>query len=164
MTNMGLDVYLRENGMDIVKTAVGDRYVLEEMLDKGYVIGGEQSGHIIFLDYNTTGDGLATGLHLLKVALETGKSLDELNSLMEDYPQVLVNARVQNDKKHKYLEDEVIKKEIERIEELFHGKGRVVIRPSGTEPLIRVMIEGEDQKEITKIAEELAQIIENRIG
>ncbi|NLN15331.1 MAG: phosphoglucosamine mutase [Tissierellia bacterium] len=164
MTNMGLDVYLRENGMDIVKTAVGDRYVLEEMLDKGYVIGGEQSGHIIFLDYNTTGDGLATGLHLLKVALETGKSLDELNSLMEDYPQVLVNARVQNDKKHKYLEDEVIKKEIERIEELFHGKGRVVIRPSGTEPLVRVMIEGEDQKEITKIAEELAQIIENRIG
>lgn len=164
MTNMGLDVYLRENGMDIVKTAVGDRYVLEEMLDKGYVIGGEQSGHIIFLDYNTTGDGLATGLHLLKVALETGKSLDELNSLMEDYPQVLVNARVQNDKKHKYLEDEIIKKEIERIEELFHGKGRVVIRPSGTEPLIRVMIEGEDQKEITKIAEELAQIIENRIG
>ncbi|MDR7870651.1 MAG: phosphoglucosamine mutase [Tissierellaceae bacterium] len=164
MTNMGLDIYLKENGMDIVKTSVGDRYVLEEMLKSGYVIGGEQSGHIIFLDYNTTGDGLATGLHLLEVIQETGKSLNDLNKLMTNYPQVLVNAKVDNDKKYKYLEDEVIKEEIEKIEEIFHGQGRVVIRPSGTEPLVRVMIEGKNQEEITTIAKNLAQTIEKRIG
>lgn len=164
MTNMGLDVYLKENGMDIVKTAVGDRYVLEEMLESGYVIGGEQSGHIIFLEYNTTGDGLATGLHLLEVVKETGKSLDQLNRLMTNYPQVLINAKVDNNKKYKYLEDQIIKAEIEKIEDMFHGQGRVVIRPSGTEPLVRVMIEGKDQDEITRIAKDLAQIIEGRIG
>ncbi len=164
MTNMGLDVYLKENDMDIVKTSVGDRYVLEEMLQSGYVIGGEQSGHIIFLKYNTTGDGLATGLHLLEVVRETGKSLGELNNLMTNYPQVLINAKVDNDKKYDYLEDEIIKTEIEKIEKIFHGQGRVVIRPSGTEPLVRVMIEGKDQDKITKIAEDLAQIIEKRIG
>lgn len=164
MTNMGLDMYLKENDMEIVKTAVGDRYVLEEMLKSGYVLGGEQSGHIIFLDYNTTGDGLATGLHLLEVVKKSGKSLEELNRLMKDYPQVLVNAKVDNDKKYKYLEDKVIKDEIEKIEAFFHGEGRVVIRPSGTEPLVRVMIEGKDQELITKMAKELAQIIEERIG
>ena len=164
MTNMGLDVYLKENGMDIVKTSVGDRYVLEEMLQSGYVIGGEQSGHIIFLEYNTTGDGLATGLHLLEVVKETGKTLEELNNLMVNYPQVLINAKVDNDKKYKYLEDEIIKTEIEKIEKMFHGQGRVVIRPSGTEPLVRVMIEGKNQEEIVDIAKKLAQIIEERIG
>ena len=164
MTNMGLDLYLKENGMDIIKTAVGDRYVLEEMLQSDYVIGGEQSGHIIFLEYNTTGDGLATGLHLLEVVKETGKSLAELNKLMTNYPQVLVNAKVDNSKKYKYLEDEVIKNEIDKIEKLFHGQGRVVIRPSGTEPLVRVMIEGKNQEEISNIAENLAEIIEKRIG
>ncbi|HZJ99346.1 MAG TPA: phosphoglucosamine mutase [Tissierellaceae bacterium] len=164
MTNMGLDLYLKENGMDIIKTAVGDRYVLEEMLQSDYVIGGEQSGHIIFLEYNTTGDGLATGLHLLEVVKETGKSLADLNKLMTNYPQVLVNAKVDNSKKYKYLEDEVIKNEIDKIEKLFHGQGRVVIRPSGTEPLVRVMIEGKNQEEISNIAENLAEIIEKRIG
>ncbi|NLY45533.1 MAG: phosphoglucosamine mutase [Tissierella sp.] len=164
MTNMGLDVYLKENGMDIVKTSVGDRYVLEEMLQSNYVIGGEQSGHIIFLEYNTTGDGLATGLHLLEVVKETGKTLEELNNLMTNYPQVLINAKVDNHKKYSYFEDEIIKTEIEKIEEMFHGQGRVVIRPSGTEPLVRVMIEGKNQEEITKIAKDLAQIIEKRIG
>lgn len=164
MTNMGLDIYLKENDMDIVKVQVGDRYVLEEMLQSNYVLGGEQSGHIIFLDYNTTGDGLATGLYLLQVVKDTGKTLAELNKLMINYPQVLINAKVDNDKKHSYLEDEVIKKEIEKIENIFHGQGRVVIRPSGTEPLVRVMIEGKDQEEITNIAENLAEIIEKRIG
>src|SRR5699024_8203296 len=164
MTNIGLDIYLEDNDMNIVKTAVGDRYILEEMLKSDYVLGGEQSGHIIFLDYNTTGDGLATGLHLLEVVKATGKTMSELNSIMIDYPQVLVNAKAKNDMKYRYLENEEIKSEIERIENLFEGEGRVVIRPSGTEALVRVMIEGRDQDKITKIAEELASFIEERIG
>ncbi len=164
MTNMGLDVYLKDKGMDIVKTAVGDRYVIEEMLSKGYTLGGEQSGHIIFLDHNTTGDGLLTGIMLIQVMKETGKSMSELNSLMTNFPQVLVNARVKNELKSSYLEDEEIKSEINKIEEMFHGEGRVVIRPSGTEPLIRVMIEGKDHKKIEDIAIGLAKFIEERIG
>lgn len=164
MSNMGLDIYLKENEMNIVKTAVGDRYVLEEMLDSGYIIGGEQSGHIIFLEYNTTGDGLATGLHLLEVMKFSGKTMAELNNLMVDYPQVLVNAKVKNDMKYRYMENEEIRCEIEKIEEMFHNEGRVVIRPSGTEPLVRVMIEGKNQEEITNIAKDLAVFIEERIG
>lgn len=164
MTNMGLDIYLKERGMEIVKTDVGDRYVLEEMLSSGYVLGGEQSGHIIFLEHNTTGDGLATGLHLLEVMKSTGKPLSQLNSLMKAYPQVLENAQVKNELKYKYLENQEIKEEIDRIEKLFEGKGRVVIRPSGTEPLVRVMIEGEDQEKISQIAKDLAKFIEARIG
>lgn len=164
MTNMGLDIYLEDNNMKIVKTAVGDRYILEEMLKSDYVLGGEQSGHIIFLDYNTTGDGLATGLHLLKVVKERGKTMAELNKLMTAYPQVLVNAKVKNKMKYRYLENKEIKKEIERIEKLFKGEGRIVIRPSGTEALVRVMIEGKDQDKITRIARDLANFIEERIG
>ncbi|MBC8588270.1 phosphoglucosamine mutase [Paratissierella segnis] len=164
MTNIGLDLYSEENNINIVKTTVGDRYVLEEMLKSDYVIGGEQSGHIIFLEYNTTGDGLATGLHLLEVKQAKKKSMSELNNLMKSYPQVLINAEVDNQFKNKYMEDEEIKAEIERIEKLFKGEGRVVIRPSGTESLIRVMIEGKDQEEITKIATELATLIESKLG
>ena len=164
MTNMGLDVYLKEREMNIVKTAVGDRYVIEEMLSNGYILGGEQSGHIIFLDYNTTGDGLLTGLMLIQVMKETGKSMSELNNLMTNFPQVLVNAKVKNELKNSYLENEEIKSEVDKIEKMFHGEGRVVIRPSGTEPLIRVMIEGKDEKEIEGIAKGLARFIEERIG
>ena len=164
MTNMGLDRYLKDNGMDIVKTAVGDRYVFEEMINNGYILGGEQSGHIIFLEHNTTGDGLLTGLMLLQVMKKTGKKMSELNSLMEDFPQVLVNARVKDELKNSYLEDEKIREGVQKVEEMFRGEGRVVIRPSGTEPMIRVMIEGKDEKEIEKTAEELAKIIEDRIG
>lgn len=163
MTNMGLDIYLKEMGMDIVKTKVGDRYVLEEMLERDFVLGGEQSGHIIFLKYNTTGDGLATGLHLLEVLNKSDKPLSSLSKVMKDYPQILINATVPNEKKYKYLEDGEIKDRIEKIEDQFHGKGRVVIRPSGTEPLVRVMIEGENQEEITKIAKELSVFIEERL-
>lgn len=164
MTNMGLDVYLKEREMNIVKTAVGDRYVIEEMLSNGYILGGEQSGHIIFLDYNTTGDGLLTGLMLIQVMKETGKSMSELNNLMTNFPQVLVNAKVKNELKNSYLENEEIKSEVDKIEKMFHGEGRVVIRPSGTEPLIRVIIEGKDEKEIEGIAKGLAKFIEERIG
>lgn len=164
MTNMGLDKYLEENSMKIVKADVGDRYVLEEMLSSGYVLGGEQSGHIIFLDYNTTGDGLATGLHLLEVIKASGKSLSSLNNLLTKYPQVLENALVKNDLKYKYLENIEIRDEIKKVEDHFSGEGRVLIRPSGTEPLVRVMIEGKDEKEITKIARDLKEFIEARIG
>ena len=163
MTNMGLDVYLKSKNIDIVKTAVGDRYVLEEMLANGYVLGGEQSGHIIFLEHNTTGDGLLTGLQLIQVMKETERKLSELNSIMTNFPQVLINAKVKNELKNSYLEDEKIKFEIEKIEKMFHGEGRVVIRPSGTEPLVRVMIEGKDRKKIEDIAKGLARLIEERL-
>lgn len=164
MTNIGLDKYLKGIDVDIVKTKVGDRYILEEMLESDFVLGGEQSGHIIFLKYNTTGDGLATGLHLLEVLKNSSRTLSSLSSVMDDYPQVLVNAEVPEERKYKYLEDEMIKEKINSIEEHFHGNGRVVIRPSGTEPLVRVMIEGEDQGEITEIAEELAGFIKDRLN
>lgn len=164
MTNMGLDMYLKEKNMKIVKTKVGDRYILEEMLKSDYVLGGEQSGHIIFLDYNTTGDGLATGLHLLKVMKSTGKTMSQLNNLMTNFPQVLVNARVKNELKYNYNENVEIMEEIKKVEEIFSGEGRVVIRPSGTEPLVRVMIEAKEDNGIGKIAKDLADFIESKIG
>ena len=164
MTNMGLDNYLKENGMEIKKTQVGDRYILEEMLNSDYVLGGEQSGHIIFLDYNTTGDGLATALHLLEVMKDTGERMSSLNNLMTDYPQVLVNASVSNGKKYYYEEDKEIRQEIEKVEALFQGEGRVLIRPSGTEPLVRVMIEAKEDKGIEKIAKDLAIFIEEKLS
>ncbi|MDD4780750.1 MAG: phosphoglucosamine mutase [Tissierellia bacterium] len=163
MTNMGLDICLKENGIDIVKTKVGDRYVLEEMTKGHHSIGGEQSGHIIFLDENTTGDGLLTAIQLLSVVKEKNEKLSKLASVMTEMPQVLVNATIANEKKNSYLEDEVIANKINEIENHFHGKGRVVIRPSGTEPLVRVMIEGQNQDEIEQYAKELAQLIENRL-
>lgn len=164
MTNMGLDNYLKENGMKIKKTQVGDRYILEEMLKSDYVLGGEQSGHIIFLEYNTTGDGLATGLHLLEVMNTTGKTMSSLNTLMTNFPQVLVNAKVKNELKYSYEENNDIMEEIRKVEELFHGEGRVLIRPSGTEPLVRVMIEAKEDNGIERIAKDLATFIEEKLG
>ncbi|MCD1147307.1 phosphoglucosamine mutase [Peptoniphilus sp. KCTC 25270] len=164
MTNIGLDRYLESIGVEITKTKVGDRYVLESMCENNYVLGGEQSGHIIFKDYNTTGDGLATGIHLLQVMAKTGKTSDELNGLMTSYPQVLVNAKVAKDKKDAYLHHEGIQKSIQEVEEKFKGNGRVVIRPSGTEPLVRVMIEGDDQEILEKCARELAEEIERELA
>ncbi len=164
MSNLGFDIMARDNGLNLVKTKVGDRYVLEEMLDKGYVLGGEQSGHVIFLKYNTTGDGLLTMLQLLSVLKASGKKLSELASVMQILPQILKNAKVKNENKHRYMEDELVAKLCYELEEEFHGEGRVLIRPSGTEPLVRVMIEGKDQKYITKRAAELAAVIEERLG
>jgi len=163
MTNMGLDICLKENNIEIVKTKVGDRYVLEEMIKGHHSIGGEQSGHIIFLDHNTTGDGLLTAIQILSVVKEKNKKLSKLASVMTVMPQVLVNAIVDKDKKNGYLEDEMIKNKINEIEDHFHGKGRVLIRPSGTEPLVRVMIEGQNQEELNKYAKELADLIEKRL-
>lgn len=159
MSNLGLDIACKEVGINLAKTKVGDRYVLEEMLDKGYVLGGEQSGHIIFLECNTTGDGLVTALQVASIVRRSNKTLSELCSIMKELPQVLVNAKVPNDKKDIYLKDAEIVAEIERMEKLMDGKGRVLIRPSGTEPLVRVMLEGENQEEIDKLAHNLADMI-----
>ena len=164
MSNIGLERYLKTIGVDLVHTKVGDRYVLEEMIDKGYIIGGEQSGHIIFLDSNTTGDGLATGLHLLEIMKKSNKKASELNDLMTTYPQVLVNANVRTDLKNRYMEFDDIKEKIKEIEDKFKGEGRVVIRPSGTESKIRVMIEGEDIDLLNKYANELAEFIEDKLN
>jgi len=161
MTNLGFTIMGREKGINIETTKVGDRYVLENMLEHGYNIGGEQSGHVIFLDDNTTGDGLLSALHLLEVMVNTGKSLSELASVMQVLPQALVNAKVPNHKKESYMEYPEIAKAIEALGEKFAGDGRVLIRPSGTEPLVRVMIEGKDQAEIEKDAHELAELITN---
>ena len=159
MSNLGLDIAFMNIGINAVKTKVGDRYVVEEMIKGKYVLGGEQSGHIIFLEYNTTGDGLVTALQVASIIQKEKKSLSKLCSIMKELPQVLVNAKVPNEKKNIYLEDEEIKAEIERIEKQMQGRGRVLIRPSGTEPLVRVMLEGEDQEEINKIAQNLADMI-----
>ena len=164
MSNMGLDIMARNNGLVIEKTKVGDRYVLEEMLNRGYMLGGEQSGHIIFLEHNTTGDGLLTAIQLLKVLKDSGKKLSELAGVLQVLPQVLINAKVTNEKKDKYLDDEVIKKMCQELEDEFNGEGRVLIRPSGTEPLVRVMIEGKDKEIITRRAKELVRVIEGRLS
>lgn len=164
MSNLGFDVMARENGLNIIKANVGDRYVLEKMLEGDFILGGEQSGHIIIRTHNTTGDGLVTALQLLCVLKESGKKLSELAKIMTVFPQVLKNARVRNDNKHAYLEDPVIAQKCKELEETFHGEGRVLIRPSGTEPLVRVMIEGRDQEYITSKAVELVKIIEERLG
>lgn len=161
MSNLGFFIMGKENGINIEQTKVGDRYVLERMIEIGANLGGEQSGHIIFLDENTTGDGLLSALHLLQVMVETGKPLSELATIMTVLPQYLVGARVPNHKKDSYMEYAEIAAAIERVNEKFKGDGRVLIRPSGTEPLVRVMIEGKDQKMIEKEAKELAELIQN---
>ena len=163
MSNLGLHKYARDNGLELVQTQVGDRYVLEEMLKDGYNLGGEQSGHIIMLDYNPTGDGILTSLMLIQAILEENKKASEMTKIIKLYPQVLVNAKVDSSKKYDYDKDDEIKNAIEKLEKEFAGNGRVLIRPSGTEPLVRTMIEGEDQKYITEKANEIAKLIENKL-
>lgn len=163
MSNLGLNVYAKNNNLNLIQTKVGDRYVLEEMLENGYNIGGEQSGHIIFLDYNPTGDGILTSLMLLQIILEKKVSASKLCDIIDIYPQVLVNAKVSNDRKYDFDKDEEIVKQIKEVEEEFAGNGRVLIRTSGTEPLVRVMIEGKDQEYITKKANDIAKLIEERL-
>ena len=164
MSNLGFfQMGVREN-IHIEQTKVGDRYVLECMLKEGYNLGGEQSGHVIFLDENTTGDGLISALHLLQVVVESGKKVSELASVMTILPQALVNAKVSNRKKEYYMDNKNIADAIADFEKRFAGAGRVLIRPSGTEPLIRVMIEGNDQDFIDREAKALAKLIEDNIG
>lgn len=161
MSNLGFFLMAEKNGIKAEQTKVGDRYVLERMREIGASLGGEQSGHVIFLDENTTGDGLLSALHLLQVLVETGKPLSELAKIMEVLPQALINAKVPNHKKEKYMEYPEIAAAIEKLDAMFAGEGRVLIRPSGTEPLVRVMIEGKDQKMIEKEAKKLAELIQN---
>ncbi len=163
MSNLGLNKYTRDNGLELIQTKVGDRYVLEEMLKEGFNLGGEQSGHVILLDYNPTGDGILTSLMLIKTILEENKTASELGEEIKLYPQILVNAKVNSDKKYDYQENKEIKDAIEKLEKEFAGNGRVVIRASGTEPLVRVMIEGENQEYITKKAEEMAKLIQEKL-
>ena len=159
MTNLGFSLMGEKQGIHVEKTKVGDRYVLENMLENGYNLGGEQSGHVIFLDDNTTGDGLLSALHLLQVMVETKKKLSELAQIMEVLPQALVNAKVPNHKKESYMEYSEIAEAIGELEKKFAGEGRVLIRPSGTEPLVRVMIEGKNQEVIQQEAKQLAALI-----
>lgn len=162
MANLGLDRSLAEAGIRTVKTQVGDRYVLEEMRKVGANVGGEQSGHLIFLDRSTTGDGLISALQLLTIIQETGKSLAELSRCLTKFPQVLVNVAV---REKPFLEAiPRLAERIRAVEERLGGKGRVLVRYSGTEPLARVMLEGEDQGQIEALARELAGIIERAIG
>ena len=163
MSNLGLNKFTRDNGLELLQTKVGDRYVLEEMLKDGFNLGGEQSGHVILLDYNPTGDGILTSLMLIQTILEEGKKASELADMVKLYPQILINAKVNSDKKYEYKEDKEINEAIDKLEKEFAGNGRVLIRPSGTEPLVRVMIEGEDQEYITKKAQEIADLIENKL-
>ena len=164
MSNLGLNKYAKKNNIKFIQTNVGDRYVLEQMLKDGYNIGGEQSGHVILLDYNPTGDGILTSLMLIKIILEENKTASEVCNIVKIFPQVLVNAKVDSNKKDMYKNDTEIIQKIESIEKEFSGNGRTLIRPSGTEPLIRVMIEGEDINEITKRAKELAKLIEEKLN
>jgi phosphoglucosamine mutase len=164
MSNMGLDIAMKEHGVKIIKTRVGDRYVLEEMLRGGYNLGGEQSGHIIFLDHNTTGDGILTGIQLASIVRRGDKPLSRLAGVVTILPQVLVGARVKDEHKEAVMEDAQVKKRIAELEARMKGRGRVLIRPSGTEPLVRVMIEGEDKQEIERQAVEMAALIESRLA
>lgn len=161
MTNIGFFKFAKREEIDVVATKVGDRYVLEEMRDKGYIIGGEQSGHIIYLDFASTGDGQLSAIQLLGTMKRTGKSLKELASVMEQFPQVLVNITVTKEVKEKYADDESVKSAIAEVEKELGDNGRVLVRASGTEPLVRVMLEGKNIDDITAQAEYIADKIRN---
>jgi len=164
MSNIGFHKYMESIGCKVDITSVGDRYVLEKMLQTGGKIGGEQSGHIIFLNYTTTGDGILSSLQLLRAVVMSGKKASQLSDEIEIFPQVLRNARVKNENKKIYMEDEEVKKAIADMEAEMAGLGRVLIRPSGTEPLVRVMLEGQDVEHITGLAESLSELIGRKFG
>ncbi|GGB35485.1 phosphoglucosamine mutase [Virgibacillus dakarensis] len=162
MSNLGFYKALEKHGMRSDKTAVGDRYVMEEMRKGGYNLGGEQSGHIIFLDYNTTGDGMLSALQLVNVMKETGKKLSELADEMEVYPQVLKNVKV-TDKKNAMTNPQ-IKEAIDAVEQEMAGEGRVLVRPSGTEPLVRVMVEASSKEDCERYADRVVKVIDDLLG
>jgi len=164
MSNIGLDRFAEKAGIKLVKTNVGDRYVLEAMLEGGYSIGGEQSGHIILLGSNTTGDGMIVGLKLAGLIRRSGIKSSELAKTITIYPQVMINASVNDAKKNTYMYDKEIAGACSNLKDEFAGEGRVLIRPSGTEPLVRVMIEGKDRVYIEKKARELAELIERKLS
>lgn len=164
MSNLGLEIACEKNGIELVRTKVGDRYISEEMVRHDYSIGGEQSGHIILSKFSTTGDGLLTAVYLLALLKKSGKKASDFLSNYTVLPQVMVNVRVPNELKHSLMEDLIIAKQIEKIEEKYRNNGRVLIRPSGTEPLVRIMIEGEDQRSLERDALVLSGFIEGRLS
>jgi phosphoglucosamine mutase len=162
MSNMGLDIAIKKAGGQVVKTAVGDRYVVEEMRKGGYNLGGEQSGHLIFLDHNSTGDGMVSALQVLSIMQRTGKPLSELAQVMVSLPQVLVNVRVAERREIEDIPD--VRKAIEDARRKLGDTGRVLIRYSGTEPLLRIMLEGQDKYQITELAHQIAAEIDRHLG
>ena len=163
MSNMGLESFLNDNGIVLVRANVGDRYVLEKMKSQGLNIGGEQSGHIILLDYGTTGDGIQSSLKLVEVVRDSGKTLDELVGVIPEWPQVLINVRVDNVKKNLWNKNENIVSFIDAKEKLMGNNGRVLVRTSGTEPIVRVMVEGKDAEAVKVIAEEIAEVVKKEL-
>ncbi len=162
MSNLGLYKALEKIGIETKKTAVGDRYVMEEMRKNGFTLGGEQSGHLIFLDHITTGDGMLSALQLVDIMKSTGKKLSDLASEMEIFPQKLVNVRVHN--KHEVASNPHVKEAIDRAEEEMAGNGRILVRPSGTESLVRVMAEAETKELCNRYVEEIASVVEEHMG
>lgn len=164
MSNLGMDIMAREKNLNLEKTKVGDRYVLENMLAGGYNLGGEQSGHVILLDHATTGDGILTALALLRVIVRRREPVSLVSKVIHVLPQVLKPARIPEDKKHKAMDDKDLKAAIKKYETVLEGRGRILVRASGTEPIIRVMIEGEDLPVITEMADHLVELIVARYG
>ena len=164
MSNLGLVKFCEANDVHFEATKVGDRYVLEKMLECEYIIGGEQSGHVIFKDYANTGDGELTSIQILNILSKQSVAMSELASVMKRYPQVLINVKVREEAKGQYENDSQVTKAIKDVEKQLKGEGRVLIRPSGTEALIRVMIEGLDQEDIDKKAKQIADVIEKKFG
>ncbi|PRI11475.1 phosphoglucosamine mutase [Leucobacter massiliensis] len=162
MSNLGLKLAMADNGIGIVETGVGDRYVLEAINREGYSLGGEQSGHVIMSDYATTGDGILTGLHLAAEVVRTGKTLAELAQCMRVYPQVLVNVRGVD--RAGVTGDAVLQQAVHQAELALGGKGRVLLRPSGTEPVVRVMVEAEHEEQAQRLADDLAAIVKDRLA
>ena len=164
LTNLGFIKYCEANDINFIATKVGDKFVLEEMLLEEYNFGGEQSGHIIFRDYATTGDGELTSIQLLSLLKRSGKKVSELASIMDKYPQVSINVKVTSDAKVKFYTNSVVKQSIEDAKIKLGDKGRIVVRPSGTEPLIRVMVECNEEKLMHEVANEVAAVIEKELG
>lgn len=162
MANIGFFMGIEQAGMSAVKSAVGDRYVMEEMRKGGYNLGGEQSGHVIFLDYNTTGDGMVTALQLVDTIVQSGRKLSELKKVIRKYPQVLVNVKVVD--KERWAQNKAIMEAIHRVEQQLDGQGRLLVRPSGTESLIRVMAEGPDPDQVRAFVDEISQVIEEELA
>lgn len=164
MSNLGLVKFCEANDINFVATKVGDRYVLEKMLECNYIVGGEQSGHVIFKDFANTGDGELTSIQILGILSEEKKTMSELATIMKKYPQVLINVKVREEAKGQYENDTQVMNAINKVEKELNGEGRVLIRPSGTEALIRVMIEGLDQEDINKKAKKIADVIKKKFG
>lgn len=164
MSNLGFMNFMKEAGLHVEMASVGDRYVLENMLNGKHRLGGEQSGHIIMLDHNQTGDGILTGLKLCEAMLESGRSLKQWGEMIPRYPQVMINARISRARKHEYLSVDAINEKIRQVEDALHGEGRVLIRPSGTEPVVRVMLEGKDTEQLSAFAREIADMYEESLA